>query len=488
MIIIFIFLSLFTPHLLFSATPIQDHYVLDVDQKIFVLKKSALPPIYLYYSREEETSIELKFEDLTSLTIVEMDRSRPRMAAMAITDGGALLMGYLKAEESFLRGPRRSFGVFRLLRQVTIVTDKRRDIHDSKNYYSEYSTAHLWKESRKGDFSRYRVSESDKKYEETQYLEKLNSSSALLHIHSAGQRDPQPLTLLWTTPPALSVRRILPLKRLTLEILVSDLAEKQTLTLEAFEFETENAKGEIIIHSFCPSLFPLAYGEGLNGLAQSRNPYGKVLRQLVAVNRLKSDRRHPETEALSTSEKEELLSDMKDDAAIFFSLLQGNQIHADNIDQFIAVDELFAQLDGFPLDFSAVKTADQKIEEITARIDKKFDRLKNDLLKSSEETSDISKELMALEEKREEIKKRKITTYRERAAKESRSRRKVISNRINRFFREQVPPGITTDQWMEAGQFRLMSPDRGIVSFLKGAIHIHAKRYGTRWKIRAIMN
>ncbi|MBI2608312.1 MAG: hypothetical protein HYW47_01795 [Deltaproteobacteria bacterium] len=518
---------------LYSATLNEGQYDVEIsfqkpkdpqeEQKIirFDVEQKSVSPIRLYYSRDvdfekisEADFIQIEFQDLSSLKIVEKDVTQPLLAAAVVTDGGAILSGYVVAEESFLKADLRMAEIFRSIEHIEVVTHQE-DVKDSVSYPFEYSKEYLWGGVQEGDYVIYEISE-DRPYREVIKVTKVHESSVDLEVIKSGQKEPQKVSIDWKIYPKINIKSFLSIKTIKLDsIFVHHLAEKKKLSVEVFEFEGTAANEKTFVFSLMPSLFPLTVVQECNGVVQIRDENEKIIRKITEVSRLRVDEGKKALDTLSLEEKEALRAEAKNDSTKFLSILQKEHLHANTIDQFVAIDELFIQLDGFPLAFSETKTVQEKIQEMEAQVDQHFDQLENDLRLCQSKISQIEnllknnltqQEHMTLtqnllqwkqrlqmlnrlgETSREEVKRKKRQRYLDSVHQESLSRRNVIANELSHFFRKVVPSNMTADALLQFGRFRLISPDRAILSFPKNKVLIHLKRYDSTWKVCALIH
>ncbi len=524
------------PVCLFSATLEEGRYGVNIvfqkpkdpqeEQKIIHLKvePELVSPIRLFYSRDvdlkktsEADFVQIEFQDITSLTVVEQDLSKPMVATVIMTDGGALLMGYVVAEESFLNKELKLAGIFRSLDSVKTLTQAK-DTEDSRNYALEYSKEYVWQGVRAGDSVVYLVTE-DHPYRELIRVKAVHDSSIDLEVKQSGGKESKTISVDWKKNPVWEealLKETASLSAITLNnIFIRELAEKKNLSVEVFEFKFKRKEGESFVLSVAPSLFPLTYAHGLNGVVQVRDVHKRIVRKLTEVNRLSVDEGKAALGNLSEGEKENLKTAVKNNSSELLSTLQKMHLRADNMDTFVAVDDLFIQLDGFPLAFSELKTVQEKIREMEEEVDERFKRLEEDLAYCQRKISELEnflkqflpdqqrvrmeqdhwqwrQRLQMLENLREtspeELKRQKREQYRERYEREGQSRRNVISNELSRFFQTFLPADIKSDQLMSLGRIRLISPTHATLSFPKSNVLIHLKLYGSTWKVCALVS
>ncbi|MBI2645848.1 MAG: hypothetical protein HYW85_02280, partial [Deltaproteobacteria bacterium] len=403
-----LFILLLFPSLTFAATLKDDAYELDVTyrkeqkekepRKLHMkLDSSSFQSLRLFYSKDvtqkEDASqfIQVQIQDIRFLTFVGSNTGEPFLETVIISDQGAVLMGYVETEDHFITSSMKELVPLKSMEQATFVTDDEKDKVDSTNYCVEYAKEYLWKGVQESDFVRFHVSElrsikatedpEDKttrlepyEYEMIYKVVSVNEEAQTLDIEMVTPDTVEPVrkTLFWKEYPSFKVKKVLPIKKTTLEfVTVRDLAQRKSITTQTFELEIENEKGESLTLSLNPSLFPLVYLNGINASVQARNSKDEIIQTVVEVNRFKFDNGKKALEHLPPEQQEALAAQVKGYSSEFFKALKDNKLIKETIDYFIAMDELFISLDGFPQSFEAEQTLEEIISEMEQTIDER---------------------------------------------------------------------------------------------------------------------
>ncbi|MBI3019406.1 MAG: hypothetical protein HYY61_05900 [Deltaproteobacteria bacterium] len=563
---LFLLFYLIFPLFSFAATLKDDAYELEITyrreqkeeepRKLHLkLNASGLQPIRLFYSKDkihkEDASqfIQVRIQDVRSLTFVGSETNQPLLETVIVSDQGAILMGYIETENSLISASVNSLGLFKSIEQVLFVTDEEEDKEDSTNYCLEYAKEYVWKGIQESDFVRYHVSElrpmkatedpEDQKtrlepyeYEMIYKVVKVNEGSLTqdsvdIEITTPETVEPLRKTLSWKEYPSFKVKKVLPMKKTTSEfVTVRDLAQRKSITTQTFELEVEDETGETLVLSLDPSLFPLVYLNGINASVRVRNQKDEVMQAVVETSRFKFDQGKEELAHLTPAQQEVLATQVMTYSSDFFTTLKDNKLTKETIDQFIAMDELFIALDGFPQSFEAERTLENIIEEMEQTIDQRFNTLENDLSLCLEQLANMDHDLAVLNGElardpnsteakkkiaqltflrrdwvskyemlerlkaadRERLKQEQRRLYTEGFNREQQSRRNVLAYEVTRFFQDEIASGVTWDQVMQASQFTLLSPTHALISFLNSSVKIHLKLHTSQWKICAIVD
>lgn len=560
-----LFIFLLFPSFTFAATLKDDSYVLDIvyrkeqkeqePRKLHLkLSSSSLQPIRLFYSKDvvqkEDASqfIQVQIQDIRSLTFVGSEETKPFLEAVIVSDQGAVLMGYVEIENSFVISAMKPLVPLKSIEQVSFDTDEK-DKEDSTNYCLEYAKEYAWKGIQDFDFIRYHVSElrrvkatEDKEdaktrldtyeYEMIYKVTKVHEDSVEVEIVTPESIEPVQKSLFWKEYPSFKVKKVLPMKKTTLEfVTVRDLAQKKSIPTQTFELEVEDENEQTVVLSLDPSLFPIVFLKGINAGVQVRNGKDEIVQTVVEVNRFKFDQGKEELVHVPSEKQEALKKEAQSYAADFFKALKKSGFNANTIDHFIAMDELFIGVDGFPQSFEATQTLEEILEEMERTIDARFNNLEQSLSMCLEQLSNIDHDLAILNGRlaqdpndadakkkvaqltflrrewadkyemserlkatdQETFKQEQRRLYTEGFTREKQSRRNVLSYEVAQFFQDQIPSGVTLDQVMSVSQLTLLSPTRALMSIPTSLtppisfVRLHLKLYDSQWKICAIV-
>ena len=581
---------------LHAATLKEGHYLLKVSYQdakerveTFAVSEKSVNAVRLYYSRESDLKTEqsqnyldVHFEDITSMTVVEQAFTGPFLATVILTDGGGLLMGYVPAQGTLFQKEEDRVRPFDEIYEVSIKTDIQKDTRDSREYYLEYSREYLWHDVRVGDTITYYVSTTKEivrevenpervrvpyKYYETLTVSKIDDVSVTFTLSSSDQKETEQTLLFKSSPDLKNLIQILPVKKVSLNaVFIEATTEKRNLETEAFQFKMDLEDGTPVTTSISPSLFPLAFAENFSGVIDIKTKLDDPVRKVVSVNRLRDDRQaSDEFTNLTQEEKQKLLSEIRVRAKALFTALQQGLLTAENLDEFIDLDHLYVRIDGFPLAFSEEMELEEKLKQLRDRVDDHFESLEKDLMYLSAEevknrnalnafekeirqdaeineyvmlldklekaqheedlkpiieklgqlnqswsqqpqkTADISRfaqlkaeyvyalnQLNAAESslaqghqaklKEEEAKLRRIFQQ------QHRSRKRVLSAKLNSVFRENVPFQFTADDFENFAQFELYSESRATMSVPGSSLKVGIRLTDSQWKIGSVTN
>src|SRR3989338_4770896 len=170
-----LFVFLLFPSLAFCATLKDDSYELDITyrkeqketeprKRHVKLNSSSFQPLHFFYSKDKKEDpsqfIKVDVQDIRFLTFVGSETDTLFLEAVIVSDQGAVLMGYVEAESSFVISDINPLGPLTSIAEVVFFTDEEKDKKDSTNYGLEYAQEYLWKGIQESDFVRYHVSET----------------------------------------------------------------------------------------------------------------------------------------------------------------------------------------------------------------------------------------------------------------------------------------------------------------------------------------
>ncbi len=496
--------------------------------------------------KNEHNFIDITTQDVASLSIVESERTHPLLKCVLISDQGGIFVGYVSSEVSMFTDRMAEAGRFSRIQSIQFVTDEE-DKKDSEEYYTEYSKEFLWKDIEVGDFIKYmfvkkekleqfkdeRGSDENIKIESElryEYLEKVIQvveDGIEIEITSSLNSDVEKKKILFSDYPRLNVLNVLGVKRFTTKpIWVLDYLERKSVESESIRLEVLGGSNEKEIIYLDPTLFPITYLDGINApvlRTLPTSPKETVTTYIDEVSRLRSDVR-PELQL--TSEEQDQLQSV---AVNFFIALKSNQFDGSRVEQFVSLDDLYIDIDGFPHDYRAKKTVAEKIRDMEDRADEMFGSLEADLLRvdrelvvinkaisdleaecqKNPEDQNLKQELFKLKEKENALHQTRnmlllrkelwpdenaLGVYKKAEQKkieagfvqEKGDMPKVLAQDLNTFFKDKIPNDMTPEILSQIASFRLISENQAVVTVPKSPIRVRLKLIQGQWKIEAL--